>query len=48
MQLSGGAPAKTLELAHLRASQIKGCCACGDAGARRAKRSGEADDGFSP
>ena len=41
---SGGAPAKTLELAHLRASQINGCSACVDAGARHAKRSGEADE----
>jgi AhpD family alkylhydroperoxidase len=41
---NGGAPAKTLELAHLRASQINGCSACVDAGARRAKRSGEADE----
>ena len=41
---NGGAPAKTLELAHLRASQINGCSACVDAGARHAKRSGEADE----
>ena len=41
---NGGAPAKTLELAHLRASQINGCSACLDAGARHAKRSGEADE----
>ncbi len=40
----GGAPARTLELAHLRASQINGCSACVDAGARHAKRSGEADE----
>ena len=41
---NGGAPAKTLELAHLRASQINGCSACVNAGARHAKRSGEADE----
>jgi AhpD family alkylhydroperoxidase len=41
---NGGAPAKTLELAHLRASQINGCSACVDAGARHAKSSGEADE----
>lgn len=41
---TGGAPAKTLELAHLRASQTNGCRACVDAGARHAKKSGEADE----
>src|SRR5271169_4551415 len=41
---TGGAPAKTLELAHLRASQINGCSACVDAGARHAKKAGEADE----
>lgn len=41
---NGGAPAKTLELARLRASQINGCSACVDAGARHAKSSGEADE----
>lgn len=41
---NGGAPAKTLELVHLRASQINGCSACVDAGARQAKKSGEADE----
>jgi AhpD family alkylhydroperoxidase len=39
-----GAPAKILELAHLRASQINGCSFCVDAGARQAKKSGEADE----
>jgi AhpD family alkylhydroperoxidase len=32
----GGAPTKTLELAHLRASQINGCSACVDGGVRHA------------
>jgi AhpD family alkylhydroperoxidase len=41
---STGAPAKTLELAHLRASQINGCSFCVDSGARQAKRSGESDE----
>jgi AhpD family alkylhydroperoxidase len=41
---SGGAPAKTLALAHLRASQINGCSACVDGGARHAKKSGETDE----
>jgi AhpD family alkylhydroperoxidase len=41
---SGGAPAKTLALAHLRASQINGCSARVDGGARHAKKSGESDE----
>jgi AhpD family alkylhydroperoxidase len=41
---SGGAPEKTLALAHLRASQINGCSSCVDSGARRAKKSGETDE----
>jgi AhpD family alkylhydroperoxidase len=41
---NGAAPAKTLALAHLRASQINGCSACVDMGAREAKKSGEADE----
>jgi AhpD family alkylhydroperoxidase len=41
---SGGAPAKTLELVHLRASQINGCSFCVDSGARHAKKSGETDE----
>lgn len=38
---AGGVPAKTLALVHLRASQINGCSACVDSGARHAERSGE-------
>jgi AhpD family alkylhydroperoxidase len=41
---SSGAPAKTLALAHLRASQINSCSACVDGGARHAKKLGESDE----
>jgi AhpD family alkylhydroperoxidase len=37
----GGVPATTLELVHLRASQINGCSFCVDSGARHAKQAGE-------
>jgi AhpD family alkylhydroperoxidase len=40
---AGVAPA-TLELVHLRASQINGCSFCVDAGARGAKKNGETDE----
>ncbi len=40
----GGVPSKTLELIHLRASQINGCSFCVDAGARTAKQKGETDE----
>jgi AhpD family alkylhydroperoxidase len=40
----GGVPETTLELVHLRASQINGCSACVDAGARSAKKAGETDE----
>jgi AhpD family alkylhydroperoxidase len=40
----GGVPPKTLALVHLRTSQINGCSACIDGGARQAKKSGESDD----
>ncbi len=40
----GGVPPETLELVHLRASQINGCSACVDAGARKAKGQGETDE----
>jgi AhpD family alkylhydroperoxidase len=36
----GGVPAQTLELVHLRASQINGCSACTDAGATTATKAG--------
>src|SRR4051794_14943466 len=41
---SAGVPGATLELVHLRASQINGCSACVDSGARSAKKNGETDD----
>ncbi len=40
----GGVPEKTLELVHLRASQINGCSFCVDAGARSARKAGETDE----
>lgn len=40
----GGVPSRTLELVHLRVSQINGCSFCVDMGARSAKRAGETDD----
>jgi AhpD family alkylhydroperoxidase len=40
----GGVPESTLELVHLRASQVNGCSACVDAGARSAKKAGETDE----
>lgn len=41
---SGGVPRVTLELVHLRASQINGCGPCVDGGARGAKSAGETDE----
>jgi AhpD family alkylhydroperoxidase len=40
----GGVPQTTLELVHLRASQINGCSACVDTGARNARKAGESDE----
>ncbi|GHO99062.1 alkyl hydroperoxide reductase AhpD [Reticulibacter mediterranei] len=40
----GGVPRKTLELVHLRASQINGCSYCVDSGSRSAKKAGETDE----
>lgn len=40
----GGVPAKTLELVHLRISQINSCAVCIDGGVRLAKRAGETDE----
>src|SRR5262249_26965581 len=40
----GGVPSTTLELAHLRASQINGCSFCVDSGARSLKKAGETDE----
>jgi AhpD family alkylhydroperoxidase len=39
-----GAPSAVLQLAHLRASQINGCAACIDGGAKHAKQAGETDE----
>jgi AhpD family alkylhydroperoxidase len=41
---SAGVPNSTLELVHLRASQINGCSACVDSGARAARKAGETED----
>ncbi len=41
---AGGVPAKTLELVHLRASQINGCSVCLEGHARIAKKRGETDE----
>ena len=40
----GGVPQQTLELVHLRASQINGCSACVYAGVHSAKEAGETDE----
>jgi AhpD family alkylhydroperoxidase len=40
----GGVPDATLELVHMRASQINGCAACVNLGVRSARRNGESDD----
>ncbi|MFE9104622.1 carboxymuconolactone decarboxylase family protein [Actinomadura geliboluensis] len=37
---SGGVPNQTLELVHLRASQINGCSACVDAGGKSGAKAG--------
>ena len=39
-----GVPRSTMELAHLRASQINGCSPCVYNGAISAKRAGESDE----
>jgi len=38
-----GVPRTTLELVHLRVSQVNGCSACLESGAREAKKAGESD-----
>lgn len=40
----GGVPQTTLELVHLRASQVNGCSFCVDSGAHSAKKAGETDE----
>ncbi len=39
-----GVPQRTLDLVHLRASQINGCSVCVDMGSRELKNAGETDD----
>jgi AhpD family alkylhydroperoxidase len=39
-----GVPQSTLDLVHLRASQINGCSFCVDMGCRELKKAGETDD----
>ncbi|WP_078627771.1 carboxymuconolactone decarboxylase family protein [Streptomyces synnematoformans] len=41
---AGGVPKTTLDLVHLRASQINGCSACVDSGSRGARKSGETEE----
>ncbi|SDI86959.1 carboxymuconolactone decarboxylase family protein [Nonomuraea jiangxiensis] len=41
---AGGVDAQTLELVHLRVSQINGCSACVDAGTKTARKAGVSDD----
>jgi len=41
---AGGVDRATLDLVHLRASQINGCSACVDSGARSARKAGETEE----
>ncbi|MFD0597559.1 carboxymuconolactone decarboxylase family protein [Catellatospora coxensis] len=41
---SAGLAKSTLDLVHLRASQINGCSACVDSGARGMRKAGETDE----
>ena len=41
---TGGVPSGTLDLVHLRASQINGCSPCVDAGTQSARKAGETDE----
>jgi AhpD family alkylhydroperoxidase len=41
---SAGVAAATLELVHMRASQINGCSPCLDSGARSARKNGETEE----
>jgi AhpD family alkylhydroperoxidase len=40
----GGVPQETLELVHLRASQINGCSACVDAGGKTGRKAGVSEE----
>ena len=41
---AGGVDPATLELVHLRASQVNGCSACVDSGAKAARKGGMSHD----
>jgi AhpD family alkylhydroperoxidase len=41
---SAGVPERTMEMVHLRASQINGCAWCVNYGVKNAKRAGETDE----
>jgi len=41
---TGGVDQATLELVHLRVSQINGCSACVDSGTRSARKAGETEE----
>src|SRR5260370_28910641 len=41
---AGGVDPATLELVHLRASQINGCSACVDSGTKSARKAGETEE----
>ena len=41
---SGGVDQATLELVHLRVSQVNGCSACVDSGAKSARKAGESEE----
>ncbi|WP_449486653.1 carboxymuconolactone decarboxylase family protein [Streptomyces avidinii] len=41
---SGGVDGQTLELVHLRVSQINGCSACVDSGTKSARKAGVSDE----
>ncbi|HEV2375191.1 MAG TPA: carboxymuconolactone decarboxylase family protein [Streptosporangiaceae bacterium] len=41
---AGGLDRATLELVHLRVSQINGCSACVDSGVKAARKAGESDE----
>lgn len=41
---SGGVDGQTMELVHLRVSQINGCSACVDGGAKAARKAGVSDE----
>jgi AhpD family alkylhydroperoxidase len=43
----GGVPKATLDLVHLRTSQINGCSVCVDSGSCQARQAGESDERLS-